>query len=98
MGIAMIRFRCPHCKKPLQVKDHLAGKKAACPTCKKAIVIPKPAVVPPDQGAAPVGPSAAEIEEQAAAAFTEEPVTNGKQAEAPATIDFTCEFCEAEIH
>src|SRR5262249_31932199 len=34
-----IRFKCPHCQKPLGVKDQLAGKKAKCPVCKKDIMI-----------------------------------------------------------
>ena len=55
-----IRFRCPHCKKPLQVKDHLAGKKGTCPTCKKGVVIPSApapstsATVPPAADSVPV--------------------------------------------
>jgi hypothetical protein len=100
-----IRFRCPHCKKPLQVKDHLAGKKAPCPACKKGLVIPSAptpsasATVPPvksEQAPAPVVPPA-NLEELAAAAFTDEPATNGKQEEVPANIEFICEFCEAPI-
>src|SRR4051812_30055492 len=48
-----IRFRCPHCKKPLGVKDHLAGKKASCPLCKKGLVIPAPASPAAPSSAAP---------------------------------------------
>lgn len=36
----MIRFKCPTCDKPLGVKDHLAGKRVACPKCKAALTIP----------------------------------------------------------
>ena len=32
-----IKFSCPHCRKALNVKDHLAGKKAQCPACKKPV-------------------------------------------------------------
>jgi hypothetical protein len=91
-----IRFRCPHCKKPLSVKDHLAGKKATCPACKKPIAIPSAAA---SVGPAPVSAEPPpNIEELAAAALSEEPQGNGK-AEAPAgTIDFTCDFCDTELH
>lgn len=35
-----IKFSCPHCRKALSVKDHLAGKKAQCPACKQRLTIP----------------------------------------------------------
>ena len=41
-----IKFSCPHCSKALNVKDHLAGKKAQCPGCKKVMRIPNPQGVP----------------------------------------------------
>src|SRR5207302_167549 len=41
---------------------------------------------------------AADVDELAAAAFTEEAQANGKQEEPPALIDFKCEFCEGDIH
>jgi hypothetical protein len=37
---AMIKFECPHCQKKLSVKDELAGKKGACPGCKKVLLVP----------------------------------------------------------
>src|SRR5260221_5618341 len=100
----MIRFRCPHCKKPLQVKDHLAGKKAPCPTCKKGMVIPAAAPFPSGSAKASAAKSdqapelpAAELDALAAAAFTDAPEANGKQEGAPALIDFKCEFCEGDV-
>ena len=36
-----IKFPCPHCKKMLSVKEHLAGKKAACPACKQPYQLTK---------------------------------------------------------
>jgi formylglycine-generating enzyme required for sulfatase activity len=36
----MISFRCDHCGKGLKVADNLAGKKARCPSCGKAGIVP----------------------------------------------------------
>src|SRR5262245_3103230 len=91
----MIRFRCSQCQKPLQVKDELAGKKVRCPQCKTVVVIPVAPTVKP--AAAPVEPPP-DIEALAAAAFSDEPATNGKQQAAATTIDFSCEYCETLIH
>lgn len=90
-----IRFKCPHCQKTLSVKDHLAGKKAACPACKKALVIPSPARAPV-QAPAPAEPPE-DVEAAAAAALTDEPKPP-PQDETPQTIDFTCPFCDEEVH
>jgi len=80
-----IRFKCPHCEKSLAVKDHLAGKKGACPACKQALVIPEPV----------------DMEALAAAALTENAAEAAKEAaEELATqfVDFTCPFCDEELH
>lgn len=79
-----IRFKCPNCKKPLVVKDHLAGKKAACPVCKKASTIPDPAA------------TAAEVEALAAAALGDDRAAQAGTAEAapPRIIEFNCPFCD----
>lgn len=84
-----IKFNCPHCKKPLLVKDDsLAGKKAACNGCKKIVVIPKPSATP----AAP----AEDVEALAAAALTE-PKPDAAQAQEAATIEFECPQCGEQI-
>jgi len=36
-----IKFNCPHCKTPLNVKSELAGKRGRCPQCQQKIEIPK---------------------------------------------------------
>ena len=79
-----IRIKCPHCKKTLGVKDHLAGKKVACPVCKKGLKIP-----------APVS-TASDVEDLAAAAFADasRPAEPPKQSK---PIAFTCPFCDAEV-
>jgi hypothetical protein len=36
-----IKFTCPHCKTPLNVKSELAGKRGRCPQCQEKIEIPQ---------------------------------------------------------
>lgn len=96
----MIRFKCPHCQKQLQARDHLAGKKAKCTTCQKPVVIPAPPASAKTAAAKPAAPAPEEppvdVDAIAAAALHDE-TTNGKQ-EAPAgTIDFKCEQCDHDI-
>lgn len=40
----MIVYRCPHCKRPLEVNDELAGQRAACPHCGQVSEVPAHAV------------------------------------------------------
>src|SRR5262245_31844233 len=81
-----IRFKCPHCKKPLVVKDHLAGKRAACPVCKKPVPIPVPTAPPAD------------VETFAAAALTDEPAKAPVEAPPTQFIDFDCPYCSEPQH
>lgn len=37
----MITYRCTTCKRPLEVDDILASKKAACPHCQSVMVVPE---------------------------------------------------------
>lgn len=155
-----IRVKCESCKKTLNVKDHLAGKKIKCPVCQGVVAVPtasaagpqptnpktpapqgdaapkaksppagaakkpasetkaaspkttaekKPNGTPPangslGNGAAPKKPEPPPIElppenveDEALAAFTDEPPPPEDEGP-PATIDFTCSFCEAELH
>ncbi len=81
-----INFNCPHCQKPLKVKEELGGKKAKCPRCQKALVIPEPTPTVPQ----------VDVEALAAAALTDEPA-----AAAPVEqkfMDFPCSFCDEQIH
>jgi hypothetical protein len=80
-----IKFKCPHCQKGLSVKDHLAGKRAACPACKKVLSIPAPTA------------AAADVEALAAAALADEPAPT-EAAAPPATVDVTCPFCDEAVH
>lgn len=80
-----IKFPCPHCKKMLSVKEHLAGKKVACPACKGAITIPAPAPTP----------AAPDVEALAAAAFADEPVK--KEVQEPQFIEFNCYYCDEKV-
>ncbi|MCS7045058.1 MAG: hypothetical protein NZO58_01750 [Gemmataceae bacterium] len=78
-----IRFKCEHCHKPLSVKETLAGKRAACPACKKPILIPAPTAAP------------ANIEDFAAAALAD-PVEEAPP-EPPSEIAYTCVWCDEEV-
>lgn len=78
-----IKFSCPHCKKPLKVKEELAGKKAKCPACQKVLVIPNPSAAP------------ATVEELAAA-LADKPAAPPPPTQ-PVTIDFSCYYCEADL-
>jgi prepilin-type processing-associated H-X9-DG protein len=42
-------FNCPHCKKQMQVEDHLAGQQVFCPSCGQTLTAP---------GSPPTAPSA----------------------------------------
>jgi tetratricopeptide (TPR) repeat protein len=81
-----IKFKCPHCQKGLSVKEQLAGKRAACPACKKALTIPAAAAAP-----------ATDIEALAASALTDEPAALAEAPE-PSTIDLNCPNCDEPIH
>jgi hypothetical protein len=83
-----IKFTCPHCLKPLTVKDSLAGKRGACPKCKKMLTVPSAV------SSTPATPSE-DIEELAARALTEEPQA-APEAE-PKTIDFNCPQCDEAL-
>src|SRR5690348_5183058 len=97
--IAMpIKFKCPHCKRGLSVKEHLAGRKATCPACKGALQIPAPQARPAQEAkpapharpAPQAKPAPAtkppDLEALAASVLGDEP----KPAEAaePKTVDF----------
>jgi hypothetical protein len=88
-----IKFKCPNpsCRKTLSVKDELAGKKAACPACKKVLTIPVPPTV-----ATPSPPAPGQDAEALAAHFlADEPKVTEEE---PKTIDFTCPYCDEELH
>jgi hypothetical protein len=96
-----IKFTCPHCKRGFVFKDQFAGKRGACPGCKKIVTIPNAAPTasapkpPPASAKAEPPPVPVDIEAHAAALFADEP----KPAE-PAetkTIDFNCPYCDESI-
>src|SRR4051794_13501477 len=37
----MITFACPNCGHRLRVKDELAGQRGKCPSCKRAVAVPR---------------------------------------------------------
>jgi transcription elongation factor Elf1 len=79
-----IKFNCPHCTKPLSVRDDLAGKRAKCPKCQQALTIPAPVSRPAD------------LEAFAAAALSEQPKTAAPEPK-PATIEFQCYYCDEKV-
>src|SRR5260370_35144869 len=82
-----IKFSCPHCRKALSVKDHLAGKKSQCPACKKTLTIPPAA-------RAPIA-MPADVEALAAAALADEPKAPSP-AGAAATKEFKRYYCDEQ--
>jgi hypothetical protein len=79
-----IKLNCPHCKKALSVKDHLAGRKAQCPACKQALTIPAPVSHPVN------------VEEFAAAALAQDAAA-AAPAPAPKSIEFNCYYCDEKV-
>ena len=46
-----MRFSCPHCRRTLNVKDELAGRKVRCPGCKNVLQVPAAAAAKPSASA-----------------------------------------------
>jgi hypothetical protein len=107
-----IKFPCPHCKKVLSVKDHLAGKKGTCPVCKKIVTVPSqpapPATVTPAEPPAPTNgqtakgepapPAAPPPEDAEAAAAAALADEPPKEVAAPQFVDFNCPMCDEPLH
>ncbi len=89
-----IKFSCPHCNRPLNVKNELAGKRGPCPACKKIIAIPTPA-----SGGAKAAPRALTFEdlERAAAAAFAEPSPPPQQQPQARPIQFSCPHCDTVV-
>jgi hypothetical protein len=106
-----IRFKCPHCKKPLVVKEQMAGKKAPCPACKKVLSVPAPVSAPADLEAlaaaafaddAPAAEKTPVAAPQAATPQGAAPQADGVPADgapvaAAKPIEFNCPFCDAPL-
>src|SRR5579859_5246257 len=96
-----IKFTCPHCKRGFVFKDQFAGKRGACPGCKKIVTIPNAAPTasapkpPPAPAQAEPPPVPADIEAHAAALFSDEP-RSAEPADTK-TIDFNCPYCDEPI-
>jgi hypothetical protein len=81
-----IKFNCPHCRKPFNVKDELAGRRAQCPACKKTLTVPAPRAQPAD------------LEAFAAAALADEPKPQVEPAPAEQPpIEFECPYCNEKV-
>ena len=40
-----ISFECPHCGRPTQFADDLAGRRIRCPGCKEPVTVPSEEIV-----------------------------------------------------
>lgn len=91
-----IKFACSSCQKLLRVKDELAGKRAACPSCKKVILIPQASTLV--SGTSPTG-TTAELKQEELEDLASSLLVERKEAAAQATavIEMTCPHCDAEL-
>ena len=90
-----ITFSCPYCRKPLKVKEELAGKKAKCPGCHQVMAIP---ALPSKSALTPGNKAPGDIESLALAALSEKTQpAPAKKPGSPATIDFQCPHCDEPI-
>lgn len=44
----MLQFNCPHCGKAIRLKEEFAGRRGACPHCRKPMQAPAVAAPPPE--------------------------------------------------
>jgi hypothetical protein len=84
----VIKFTCPYCRKALRVKEHLAGKKAQCPACKRPLTVPAGSGGPPQRQA--------DLETLAAAALADGPKTPTPTTK-QTTIEFQCYYCDEKV-
>jgi hypothetical protein len=100
-----IAIRCPHCEKPYNLRDELAGKRVNCsnPNCKKPFTVTGGASIngtPPPAGKAPPKPVARSAEDIALAALAADERKAQAEAEKAAKqavtqpISVKCEFCD----
>src|SRR5438128_6060558 len=96
-----IAIRCRHCGKAYNLKDELKGKRVACtnPNCKKVFTVEAPAGVA-TAASTPAKPVSkpANVDELAAALFSEAKAEEVKPEAAPATatIRVKCQHCDHE--
>jgi hypothetical protein len=79
-----IKFDCPHCKKTINAKDHLAGKNVKCPACKQPLTVPAPVSAPAD------------VDELAMSLLGEKPAEQAAE-EAGKPIEFPCPMCDEPV-
>jgi hypothetical protein len=105
----LIKFTCPHCKRPMNVNESLAGKKGRCKACQQILTVPNPALAKPqaegqsvaaapkvETPAPPPPPPPADVEAEAAALFADEPKT--EEPVETESIDLNCPYCDEPIH
>src|SRR5438105_4269071 len=102
-----IKFACPHCGRPLSVKDELAGKKGPCPACKKIVTIPSSTSTAIQAPGGVVGfrtgtpPRSAPMSSEDAERAAAEVLAQQQSAPQPATptrfVEFPCPHCDEKI-
>jgi hypothetical protein len=70
----MLQFNCPHCGKAIRLKEEFAGRKGACPHCKKPMQAPAAAPPPPRRPEPEPEPEYATVDDAYEEAVVEEPV------------------------
>jgi hypothetical protein len=78
-----IKFECPHCKKSLSAKEHLAGKKVKCVACKQPLTVPAPVSSPAD------------VDDLAMSVLGDKPAEQPAADTRP--IEFPCPMCDEPV-
>jgi hypothetical protein len=93
-----LKFSCPHCRKGIQVKEELAGRKGKCPYCHQLVRIPSAAT---SSAPSPAKRSTeSDIEALALAALGEKEKTKpgpGTDSANSKKIEFQCPMCDEKI-
>ncbi len=91
-----IRFRCPHCIRPLNVKAAQAGQQGICPKCHEKILVPSESELDPDGNELSASISMPSLEVLREPAQQPEPSTPDSASAVP--DDFLCGKPGTAVH